>query len=72
MDKIIQTLILQNTSQTAGRASENTEGFPENQSNTQFAYRKVSLTVSKSICVIGFPRKSKLPKHLGEKESAKN
>ena len=67
MDKIIQTLILQNTSETAGRASGNTEGFPENQNNTQFAYKKVSLRVSKSICVIRFSRKPKLSKHLGEK-----
>lgn len=68
MDKIIQT-ILQNTSKTAGRASGNTEGFPENQNNTQFAYKKVLLPVSESICVIRFPRKHKLSKHLREKES---
>lgn len=47
MDKIIQT-ILQNTSKTAGRASGN-------QNNTQFAFKKVLLTIRKSICVIQAP-----------------
>ena len=72
MDKIIQTLILQNTSKTAGRASENTAGCPENQNNAPFAYKRVSLTVSKSTRDIGFPRKPTLSDHLREKESIQN